>query len=757
MSGNLYIRQRSVPASARNGAYTIEAAAGSSGGSTGASFQGVSKFSELSDVKITSPVKGQFSYFDGYYWVNTDLITYNPDTNTFWFKGNIASEKAVVARAANTTIPSVWDSLPLATATSKGGVIIGATLSIVDGVVNVASGVGSQTLTFANNTLSISGGNSVSLASLTPDLSGYLSTSGQAYDSARLAGVVASNYPRRDVAETINANWIFQHVAVGDRVAWGGSTYPSVWGTSSINEHTMFHNPHVCWKEYGQRGYVGNTYGAITRYEGQNASTSYWDLGVSSRNADTFSISRIGSDKFLIDSAGHVGIGRFPLESGLVIYNDSGRGHLELYQTAAGTYNPSILFHKDGTFWGNINYDGSYYNFREGRIVDGGLFKPIQFAANSMIRGANGTGGRRLLTYDLNMDSQAYMGLGTDMAGGPYEHSLFFPGVSSGRCTIGTYNGTTYSPKLWVFNDGTVRLSNNTGDCLQLYGTSTDASANLAYISIRTSDGVRRGWFGDGYGSGAHIAIGNDITGKILQLNSNGKLYYDGDIVATNCGVYSTVTGIVKTDASSGYGISLWSSGYQSCNSNMPDYGLFFASTSTFGGHGGVTAYATYFTTNSDAGAVGWIFKKVNGGGANVLSIDANGNLLASGAVVARTASDVRLKTNIRSITDAMSVIRRLNPVEYDWNEKAMTLNPEWRKNPHSASFIAHEYEQVFPWAMGTIFGKYQSIDQTILNAYVVAGMNQIDSRQTEQEREINRLKEQVSELKMKLNSLNVA
>jgi hypothetical protein len=51
------------------------------------------------------------------------------------------------------------------------------------------------------------------------------------------------------------------------------------------------------------------------------------------------------------------------------------------------------------------------------------------------------------------------MGLGTDMAGNPYEHSLYFSNASSGtlgRLTIGSYNGTTYSTKMTVLVDGSI-------------------------------------------------------------------------------------------------------------------------------------------------------------------------------------------------------------------------------------------------------------------------------------------------------------
>jgi hypothetical protein len=67
-------------------------------------------------------------------------------------------------------------------------------------------------------------------------------------------------------------------------------------------------------------------------------------------------------------------------------------------------------------------------------------------------------GGPRIQTYGLDADSQAWMGLGTDMAGNPYEHSMYFsaPTGTYGRQTFGSYDGTTYSLKMTILRDGSI-------------------------------------------------------------------------------------------------------------------------------------------------------------------------------------------------------------------------------------------------------------------------------------------------------------
>ena len=70
----------------------------------------------------------------------------------------------------------------------------------------------------------------------------------------------------------------------------------------------------------------------------------------------------------------------------------------------------------------------------------------------------NGSGtGVRIQTYDLTADPNAWMGLGTDMGGNPYEHSLVFPygSTGQGRQTVGYFNGSTYSTRSYILTSST--------------------------------------------------------------------------------------------------------------------------------------------------------------------------------------------------------------------------------------------------------------------------------------------------------------
>jgi hypothetical protein len=93
------------------------------------------------------------------------------------------------------------------------------------------------------------------------------------------------------------------------------------------------------------------------------------------------------------------------------------------------------------------------------RIAGGGANNPAIMIGNNGI-----AGGLRFQTYDLAQQADAYMGLGTDMGGNSFEHSLVFPApttpgyVGTARQTIGSYDGTTYSTKMTILQSGFVGI-----------------------------------------------------------------------------------------------------------------------------------------------------------------------------------------------------------------------------------------------------------------------------------------------------------
>jgi hypothetical protein len=222
-------------------------------------------------------------------------------------------------------------------------------------------------------------------------------------------------------------------------------------------------------------------------------------FGKFTNNNDTSSI----TENMRITNGGNVGIGTSnPLSSLTVVkYSDGGRGgEISIVNTAGSTGTEAAL----NFGFGNSSYNGDNGNAQIKAVFTGGnevtdmvftTWTGASFTEKMRIMGSGyvgigttspavslhvngliyatkggstnnipgfqvrtGGGGPRIQTYGLDADSQAWMGLGTDMAGNPYEHSMYFsaPTGTYGRQTFGSYDGTTYSLKMTILRDGSI-------------------------------------------------------------------------------------------------------------------------------------------------------------------------------------------------------------------------------------------------------------------------------------------------------------
>jgi hypothetical protein len=116
--------------------------------------------------------------------------------------------------------------------------------------------------------------------------------------------------------------------------------------------------------------------------------------------------------------------------------------------------------------------------------------KTSQAAPAFMVSGAY-YGGPRIQTYGLDADSNAWMGLGTDMSGAAYEHNIYFSDYNNnGRLSIGTYNGTTYSEKMCVLRTGNVGINDNSPDTAALEVVNIASDEYTGSFDYENTDGT---------------------------------------------------------------------------------------------------------------------------------------------------------------------------------------------------------------------------------------------------------------------------
>ena len=132
-------------------------------------------------------------------------------------------------------------------------------------------------------------------------------------------------------------------------------------------------------------------------------------------------------------------------------------------------------------------------------------------------------------------------------------------------------------------------------------------------------------------------------------------------------------------------------------------------SASAHGTYGGRVAgettsdYNMYFTMASGTNR-GFVF---NNGLANpIAGIDASGNGRFEGDVIAFSASDERLKDNIKPIENALDKVNKISGVEFDWNSNQDT----YADGMHDIGVIAQEIEEVIPEVVKTRDNGYKAV-----------------------------------------------
>jgi hypothetical protein len=299
-------------------------------------------------------------------------------------------------------------------------------------------------------------------------------------------------------------------------------------------------------------------------------------------------------------------------------------------------------------------------------------------------------GGPRIQTYGLDADANAWMGLGTDMAGNPYEHSLYFPfgagGFSGlGRQTIGYYNGTTYSTTATFLASGRIgfgiaspeaalHVAQPGQDDQLILGSAANNRdhAMFMYSGPNKAEVMR-------YQSGTRFILGgsNNISKTSIFGGGSERLTVEsGGVTAYR--IFSTAGG-----------------GYNLIGGSAFVLG---GSGATFDNSTGVRLTESYGPVWNCADGATWHHQVING--SSLVGISAagtnfgNGNIWASGDITAYY-SDMRLKTKISNIENALDKVLSLNGFYYTNNETAKEFGYNDEKVQVGVS--AQEVEAILP------------------------------------------------------------
>jgi hypothetical protein len=104
------------------------------------------------------------------------------------------------------------------------------------------------------------------------------------------------------------------------------------------------------------------------------------------------------------------------------------------------------------------------------------------------------------------------------------------------------------------------------------------------------------------------------------------------------------------------------------------------------------------------------------------------GNISVTGTVAAGsvTASDIRAKTNIKTILNGIETIKKLNPVSYDWLQH-ITGNFEFEKG---YGFIADDIQQIMPELIyekkGYKYDDFKHLDYTSFHAIAIKAIQEL-------------------------------
>jgi Chaperone of endosialidase len=407
------------------------------------------------------------------------------------------------------------------------------------------------------------------------------------------------------------------------------------------------------------------------------------------------------------------------------------------YSTAAGQ-NTTTLQSKYSSYYQNMNYDSFTHTFRVStmnrtavKILDDAT---VQFtAANGSIAGVTisnnlnqaGYGGTMALEntnptatnprkffrispvgeYQIRDDQNTYNLLNLTDGG----NFTVYGNIQTPVERINIYGGTN-GQWLKTYGNGTVHWE--TIDSNSASATRWQTARNI------TLTGDTRGTL-DHYLDGTQDVIINTTTSNLhgvtvsISGDMSGTATFAGNAITIN----TTLGNVSGSGITTYYSVNVNAKGLVTGGTTVPG-------TTNVGATGQVGVFST---GNNIVGSSGFTY---NG---NTMAV--TGAVSATGDVIAFSGSDRNLKTNIEPITDAIDKVKQITGVTFDWAEHAQDLN----HNRREAGVIAQEMQAVLPEIVTTRDDGYLAVRYERINALLIQAVKELTARVEQLEAERNK------------------
>jgi hypothetical protein len=289
------------------------------------------------------------------------------------------------------------------------------------------------------------------------------------------------------------------------------------------------------------------------------------------------------------------------------------------------------------------------------------------------------------------------------------------------------------------------------------FSVSTDPNKHHTgtYSTINAISGAASGVYGYSHGLNPNDGQNAGVFGEAVNGGDNFGIY--GRAVETNTGT-SSILAINNGAGGEAANSSETNIGGAFLSHDDADLGADNYGVAGFADNDQVTLslginYGGIFESGGSLSSSAGIYASTQGVGQYDYAAEFNGDVLVTGTLY--ETSDRKFKTNITKMNNAMSILRKIEPVEYDYNqsflEKGLNLPKE-----HQFGFIAQDLENILPNAVAKqkiytnmskrkpgeerVFEEFLGVNYKSIIPILVQGIK-------EQDKKINELEMRIKEL----------